>query len=75
MVGFRILFGHFDELRIQKANKLANFHILHLSCFLVVFRDHLGISTRKDKILSWGLIGLAVFSDLVAIYSNAVSLL
>ncbi|XP_057524118.1 amino acid transporter AVT6B-like isoform X1 [Amaranthus tricolor] len=41
----------------------------------VTLRNHLGISTRKDKLFSWGLIGLAVFSDLVAIYSNAVSLL
>ncbi|XP_048495359.1 amino acid transporter AVT6A [Beta vulgaris subsp. vulgaris] len=41
----------------------------------VVLRDHLGISTRRDKILSWGLIILAVVSDLVAIYSNAVSLM
>ncbi|XP_021736710.1 amino acid transporter AVT6B-like [Chenopodium quinoa] len=39
----------------------------------IVLRDHLGISTRRDKIISWGLIILAVFSDLVAIYSNAVS--
>ncbi|KAL2896060.1 Amino acid transporter AVT6B [Bienertia sinuspersici] len=41
----------------------------------IVLRDHLGISTRKDVIISWGLIILAVFSDLMAIYSNAVSLL
>lgn len=39
------------------------------------FRDHHGIATRKDKILSVIMIVLAVFSNIIAIYSNAYSLL
>ncbi|KAH9627318.1 hypothetical protein KSS87_012678 [Heliosperma pusillum] len=41
----------------------------------IVLRDRPKIASKKDKIISWGLIALAVVSDLVAIYSNVVSLL
>lgn len=41
----------------------------------VLFRDPHGIATKKDKILSIFMIGLAVFSNLLAIYSNANALL
>lgn len=41
----------------------------------IALRDRPKVATKRDKILSWGLIILAVLSDLVAIYSNAVALL
>ncbi|XP_074307200.1 amino acid transporter AVT6B-like isoform X2 [Silene latifolia] len=41
----------------------------------IVLRDRPKIASKKDKMISWGLIALAVVSDLVAIYSNVVSLL
>lgn len=43
---------------------------LYFSCF----RDPHGIATKKDKILSIVMIILAVFSNVVAIYSNADAL-
>lgn len=41
----------------------------------IVLRDGHGIATTKDKILSVFMIGLAVFSNLIAIYSDATALL
>lgn len=38
-------------------------------------RDRYGIATKRDKILSIFMIVLAVFSNLVAIYSDAYALL
>ncbi|KAL9231259.1 hypothetical protein vseg_006508 [Gypsophila vaccaria] len=49
--------------------------ILFIFPAAIVLRDRPKIATKKDKIVSWGLIIIAVFSDLVAIYSNVVSLL
>lgn len=50
-----------------------------LICFIfpasIALRDRPKIATKRDKFLSWGLITLAVLADLVAIYSNVVSLL
>ncbi|KAI4320352.1 hypothetical protein MLD38_033846 [Melastoma candidum] len=40
----------------------------------VTLRDRFGVATRKDKILGVLMIVLAVFSNLVAIYSDAYSL-
>ncbi|KZV45607.1 sodium-coupled neutral amino acid transporter 5-like [Dorcoceras hygrometricum] len=41
----------------------------------IVLRDRYGIATKKDKILSIFMIVLAIFSNLVAVYSDAYSLL
>ncbi|GAB4832468.1 hypothetical protein Ancab_006490 [Ancistrocladus abbreviatus] len=40
----------------------------------IALKDPYGIATKKDKVLSGSLIVIAVFSDLMAIYSNASSL-
>lgn len=49
--------------------------ILFTCCFnTCAYRDPHGIATKKDKILSVLMIGLAVFSNLMAIYSNVISL-
>lgn len=42
--------------------------------FLKYFRDTYGIATKKDKILSVLMIGLAVFANLVAMYSDAYTI-
>ncbi|KAK4271880.1 hypothetical protein QN277_020508 [Acacia crassicarpa] len=41
----------------------------------IVLRDQYNIATRKDKILAFLMIALAIFSDLVAIYSDAYALI
>lgn len=41
----------------------------------MLFKDPHGIETKKDKILSVLMIGLDIFSNLVAIYSNINALL
>ncbi|PQQ01730.1 putative sodium-coupled neutral amino acid transporter 6 isoform X1 [Prunus yedoensis var. nudiflora] len=41
----------------------------------IALRDRHRIATRKDKILSVFMIGLAVFSNVIAIYSDAIALL
>ncbi|XP_008243782.1 PREDICTED: probable sodium-coupled neutral amino acid transporter 6 [Prunus mume] len=41
----------------------------------IALRDRHRIATRKDKILSVFMIGLAVFSNVIAIYSDATALL
>ncbi|KAL6190213.1 hypothetical protein ACLB2K_036611 [Fragaria x ananassa] len=41
----------------------------------IVLRDRHGIATSKDKTLSVFMIGLAVFANLIAVYSDAVALL
>lgn len=50
-----------------------------LVCFIfpasIALRDRPKIATKTDKILSWSLITLALFANMVAIYSNVVSLL
>lgn len=45
------------------------------SLHVFVFRDRHKIATKKDKILCIFMIVLAVFSNLVAIYSDAYALL
>lgn len=48
----------------------------HTPFFSLVFlRDPHGIATKKDKLVSLLMIILAVFSDVIAIYSDAYSLL
>ena len=42
--------------------------------YFCCFRDRHGIATKKDKILSVFMIALAVFSNMVAIYSDAYAL-
>lgn len=49
------------------------YHIYNMLFF--VFRDRHKIATKKDKILCIFMIVLAVFSNLVAIYSDAYALL
>lgn len=51
-------------LKLNRAIFLTGLYFWH-------FRDPHGIATKKDKILSIVMIFLAVFSNVVAIYSNA----
>ena len=43
-------------------------------CYLCVLRDVHGIATRRDKMLAVLMIGLAVFANVIAIYSDAYAL-
>jgi len=58
---------------LQMINQLNNYHY-SLSIFFS-YRDRYNIATKKDKILSVLMIVMAVFSNAVAIYSDASALI
>lgn len=72
----------FHKLINQTPVELDQIYIIHWShhyplsdfCFWC-FRDPHAIATKKDKILSVFMVALAVFSNMVAIYSDAYTIL
>ena len=72
---FQAYYEHYHPSLLLSRTDLHLMFVLLLSKHSVLFRDKFNIATKTDKIMSVFMIALAVFSSVVAIYSDAYTLI